>query len=215
MTRQAGLDVEMYGMGCAVGDFDNDGYDDIYITAIGGSHLFRNLHNGKFADVTAKAGLADSGFPTGAVWFDYDNDGKLDLFVAHYVEWSQKTDQFCSLDGKHKSYCTPEAYKGESSRLFHNLGNGRFEDVTKRAGLYDPSGKVARRRAAGLRQRWLARSFRYQRHAAQQALPQQSQRHILRGRRSPPASPSAMQAARAPAWAQTPATTTTPAARAW
>ena len=141
VTRQAGLDVEMYGMGCAVGDFDNDGYDDIYVTAIGGSHLFRNLHNGKFADVTAKAGLADSGFPTGAVWFDYDNDGKLDLFVAHYVEWSQKTDQYCSLDGKHKSYCTPEAYKGQSARLFHNLGNGRFEDVTKRAGLYDPSGK--------------------------------------------------------------------------
>jgi enediyne biosynthesis protein E4 len=141
VTRQAGLDVQMYGMGCAVGDFDNDGYDDIYVTAIGGSHLFRNLHNGKFADVTAKAGLADSGFPTGAAWVDYDNDGKLDLFVAHYVEWSEKTDQFCSLDGTHKSYCTPEAYKGESSRLFHNLGNGRFEDVTRRAGLYDPSGK--------------------------------------------------------------------------
>ena len=141
VTRQAGLAIEMYGMGCAVGDFDNDGYDDIYITAIGGSHLFRNLHNGRFEDVTARAGLADSGFPTGAVWFDYDNDGRLDLFVAHYVEWSQKTDQFCSLDGKHKSYCTPEAYQGQSSRLFRNLGNGRFEDVTRRAGLYDPKGK--------------------------------------------------------------------------
>jgi enediyne biosynthesis protein E4 len=141
VTQHAGLAVEMYGMGCAVGDFDNDGYDDIYVTAIGGSHLFRNLHNGRFADVTAKAGLAGSGFPTGAVWFDYDNDGKLDLFVAHYVDWSQKADQFCSLDGKDKSYCTPEAYKGESSRLYHNLGNGRFEDVTKRAGLSDPNGK--------------------------------------------------------------------------
>jgi hypothetical protein len=141
VTRQAGLAIEMYGLGCAVGDFDNDGFDDIYITAIGGSHLFRNLHNGQFADVTAKAGLADSGFPAGAVWFDYDNDGRLDLFVAHYVEWSQQTDQFCSLDSKHKSYCTPEAYKGESSRLFHNLGNGKFEDVTKHARLYDPTGK--------------------------------------------------------------------------
>ncbi len=141
VTRQAGLAIEMYGVGCAVGDFDNDGFDDIYITAIGGSHLFRNLHNGEFADVTAKAGLADSGFPAGAVWFDYDNDGRLDLFIAHYVEWSQQTDQFCSLDSKHKSYCTPEAYKGESSRLFHNLGNGKFEDVTKRAGLYDPTSK--------------------------------------------------------------------------
>jgi hypothetical protein len=141
VTRQAGLAVEMYGLGCAVGDYDNDGYDDIYITAIGGSHLFRNLHNGKFADVTAKAGLADSGFPTGAVWLDYDNDGRLDLFVAHYVEWSLQTDQYCSLDGKHKSYCTPEAYKGQSSRLYRNLGNGKFEDVTKHAGLYDPTGK--------------------------------------------------------------------------
>ncbi|HVU46854.1 MAG TPA: CRTAC1 family protein [Terracidiphilus sp.] len=141
VTRQAGLDIEMYGMGCAVGDFDNDGYDDIYITALGSSHLFRNLRNGKFADIAARAGVADSGFPTGAVWFDYDNDGRLDLYVAHYVEWSQQTDQFCSLDGKHKSYCTPEAYKGQSAHLFHNLGNGRFEDVTKRAGLYDPSSK--------------------------------------------------------------------------
>ncbi len=182
VTRQAGLDVEMYGMGCAVGDFDNDGYDDIYVTAIGGSHLFRNLHNGKFADVTAKAGLADSGFPTGAVWFDYDNDGKLDLFVAHYVDWSQKTDQFCSLDGKHKSYCTPEAYKGESARLFHNLGNGRFEDVTKARRPLRSEWKVAWRGAARLRQRWLDRSFCLQRHCGEQALPQQSQRHVFRRR---------------------------------
>ena len=141
VTRQAGLDVEMYGLGCTVGDYDNDGFDDIYITAIGGSHLFRNLGNGRFADVTAKAGLADSGFPASAVWFDYDRDGRLDLFVAHYVEWSLATDQACMLDGKHKSYCTPEAYKGQSACLFHNLGNGHFEDVTKRAGLEDASGK--------------------------------------------------------------------------
>ena len=141
VTRQAGLDLEMYGLGCTVGDYDNDGFDDIYITAIGGSHLFRNLGNGRFADVTAKAGLADSGFPASAVWFDYDHDGRLDLFVAHYVEWSLATDQACMLDGSHKSYCTPEAYKGQSARLFHNLGNGRFEDVTNRAGLEDPSGK--------------------------------------------------------------------------
>jgi len=140
-TRSSGLGIEMYGMGCAVGDFDNDGRDDIYITALDGNHLFRNLGNGKFADVTAHAGVKDSGFSTGAVWFDYDNDGKLDLFVSHYVEWSVATDQTCSLDGKNKSYCTPEVYKGQSGTLFHNKGNGVFEDVTRKAGLYDPTSK--------------------------------------------------------------------------
>ncbi|QNI34684.1 CRTAC1 family protein [Alloacidobacterium dinghuense] len=141
VTRQAGLEVEMYGLGCAAADYDNDGFDDIYITALDGNHLFRNLGNGKFADVTGKAGVRDPGFSTGAVWFDYDNDGKLDLFVSHYVEWSPATDQYCTLDGKHKSYCTPELYKGQSATLYHNKGNGTFEDVTKKAGLYDPGSK--------------------------------------------------------------------------
>ena len=142
VTREAGLATEMYGLGCAVGDFDNDGYDDIYITTVGSNHLFRNLGNGKFADVTAKAGVADPGFSASAVWFDFDNDGKLDLFVAHYVQWSIDTDQYCSLDNRNKSYCTPQRFKGESSALFHNRGDGTFENVTKRAGLYDPSSKA-------------------------------------------------------------------------
>ena len=141
VTRQAGLAKEMYGLGCAVADYDNDGFDDIYITALDGSHLFRNLGNGKFADVTAKAGVSSPGFATGAVWFDYDNDGRLDLFVSHYVDWTPATDQYCTLDGKNKSYCTPELYKGESGTLYHNNGNGTFTDVTKKAGLYDPSSK--------------------------------------------------------------------------
>ncbi|WP_263385177.1 CRTAC1 family protein [Granulicella arctica] len=141
VTHGSGLDVEMYGLGCAVGDYDNDGRDDIYITALDGSHLFHNLGEGKFTDATAKAGVSSAGFATGAAWFDFDNDGKLDLFVSHYVDWSVATDQNCSLDGKHKSYCTPEAYKGQSGSLFHNLGNGAFEDVTKKAGLADASSK--------------------------------------------------------------------------
>ena len=141
VTREAGLATEVYGLGCAVGDYDNDGHDDIYITALDGNHLFRNLGNGRFADVTTRAGVRDAGFSTGAVWFDYDNDGKLDLFVSHYVDWSIATDQMCSLDTKNKSYCTPELYKGQSGTLFHNKGNGVFEDVTKKAGLYDPTSK--------------------------------------------------------------------------
>ena len=141
VTRQAGLAVEMYGLGCTVGDYDNDGYDDIYITTVGSNHLFHNLRNGKFADVTAKAGVADPGFSASAVWFDFDNDGKLDLFVAHYIDWSIASDQYCSLDNKNKSYCTPQNYKGQSSTLFHNKGDGTFENVTRRAGLYDPTSK--------------------------------------------------------------------------
>jgi enediyne biosynthesis protein E4 len=142
VTREAGLAIEMYGLGCAIGDYDNDGYDDIYITTVGSNHLFHNLKNGKFADVTAKAGVADPGFSAGAVWFDYDNDGKLDLFVTHYVEWSIATDQYCSLDNKNKTYCTPQRFKGQSSTLFHNRGDGTFENVTKKAGLYDPTSKA-------------------------------------------------------------------------
>ncbi|MBZ5666994.1 MAG: CRTAC1 family protein [Acidobacteriia bacterium] len=80
-------------------------------------------------------------FSTGAAWVDYDRDGKLDLVVANYVQWSEQTDLYCTLDGSHKSYCTPESYKGTSARLWHNLGNGKFEDATQKAGLYDPTSK--------------------------------------------------------------------------
>ncbi len=141
VTRASGLAVEMYGIGVAVADFDNDGNDDIYITCLGPNHLFRNLGNGKFADVTTKAGVGDPGFSTSAVWFDYDNDGKLDLFVSNYVDWSVATDQVCTLDGKNKSYCTPQSYKGQSATLYHNRGNGTFESATERAGLNDATGK--------------------------------------------------------------------------
>ena len=183
VTHQAGLGVEMYGIGVAVADYDNDGNDDIYITCVGPNHLFRNLGDGKFADVTAKAGLARSGLLVSAAWFDYDNDGKLDLFVGNYVEWTVQTDRFCTLDGKNKSYCTPQTYKGQSSPLYHNRGNGSFENVTARAGVNDPAGKDTRRRVTRLRRRRLDGSLRRQRHRTKQALSQQPQRHVHRQRR--------------------------------
>jgi enediyne biosynthesis protein E4 len=144
MTHKAGLDaVEMLGMGVAVGDFDNDGYDDLFVTAYGQSHLFHNNGNGTFTDVTQKAGLGGvEEFSTGAAWVDYDKDGRLDLVVANYVQWSPETDLYCTLDGKSKSYCTPESYKGTAVRLWHNRGDGTFEDVTKKAGLGDPTSKT-------------------------------------------------------------------------
>ncbi|MGH9698031.1 MAG: CRTAC1 family protein [Candidatus Acidiferrales bacterium] len=142
VTRKAGLAVEMMGMGVAIGDYNNDGYDDIFVTALGQNHLFRNNGNGTFTDVTRQAGLwGPSEFSTGAAWVDYDRDGKLDLVVANYVQWSPEKDIYCSLDGKTKSYCTPESYKGASVRLWHNRGDGTFEDATQKAGLFDTTSK--------------------------------------------------------------------------
>ncbi|MFY9682495.1 MAG: CRTAC1 family protein [Candidatus Sulfotelmatobacter sp.] len=141
-TRKAGLAVPMFGLGVAVGDYDNDGFDDIFITALGQSHLFHNNGNGTFTDVTKSAGLwGPNEFSTSAAWVDYDRDGKLDLVVANYVRWTEQTDLYCTLDGAHKSYCTPESYKGTSVRLWHNLGGGKFEDATQKAGLGDPTSK--------------------------------------------------------------------------
>jgi len=140
VTAKVGLDVEIYGMGVAVGDYNNDGWEDVYVTGLGEARLFRN-DRGRFRDVTNEAGVNNNGFGTSAAWVDYDRDGKLDLVVANYVTWSEKGDLYCSIDGHHKSYCTPEAYHGDTCRLFHNLGNGRFEDVTRQAGLYDPTSK--------------------------------------------------------------------------
>jgi hypothetical protein len=132
----------MYGMGVAVGDYNNDGFPDIFITCVGQSRLFKNTGKGTFLDVTRASGFAGhTGFSTSAIWFDYDRDGLLDLFVCNYVKWSPEHDVFCSLDGKHKSYCTPEAYRGDTCWLFHNRGNGTFEDVTASSGIFDSSSK--------------------------------------------------------------------------
>ena len=142
VTARSGIGVSMYGLGAAAADYDNDGRQDVYITGFDGNRLFRGIGGGRFEDVTVRTGVGASGFSTCAVWFDYDNDGRLDLFVCRYVEWSIKTDLYCTLDGQSKSYCTPESYKGQSPLLFRNTGDGVFEDVTKAAGLYDPASKA-------------------------------------------------------------------------
>jgi len=141
VTAASGLDVEGYGMGVAVGDYDNDGRDDLYVTYLEGDRLFRNLGNFKFQDVTRAAGIGNADFGASAAWLDYDRDGRLDLFVANYVKWTAQGDLWCSLDGAAKSYCTPESYKGAASKLYRNLGNGRFEDVSHKAGVGDPASK--------------------------------------------------------------------------
>jgi hypothetical protein len=142
VTRAAGLEVEMYGMGVAVADYDNDGFPDIFVTCVGQNRLFKNNGKGAFIDVTQKSGLGGrEAFSTSALWFDYDRDGLLDLFVCNYVKWSAEHDVFCSVDGKQKSYCTPEAYRGETCWLFRNRGNGTFEDVTATSGIFDSSSK--------------------------------------------------------------------------
>ena len=142
MTRNAGLDLEIYGMGCAAGDYDNDGWVDLYVSALGPDRLFRNQRDGTFRDVTREAGLGNPEFATSVAWLDYDRDGNLDLLVTNYVEWSIETDIRCSLDGVNKSYCTPESYPGVSSRLYRNQGDSTFADVTRKAGLLDSTSKA-------------------------------------------------------------------------
>ena len=128
-------------MGAAVGDYDNDGRDDLYVTGLGGNRLYRN-RGGRFEEVAGHAGVRDSGWGTSAAFFDFDGDGFLDLFVCRYVDWSPEKDLWCTLDGSSKSYCTPERYPGTASHLYRNKGDGTFEDVTKRAGVWNENQKA-------------------------------------------------------------------------
>jgi hypothetical protein len=137
VTAGSGLDVSLYGMGVAVGDFDNDGLVDVFITGVGGNHLFKNLGNGKFADVTAAAGVGgDGGWSTSAAFVDVDNDGLLDLFVCTYVQWDRDADfnQGFNINGV-RAYGPPLAFAGTFCQLYHNNGNGTFTDVSERAGI--------------------------------------------------------------------------------
>ena len=132
-----------FGMGCAIADYDNDGYQDILVTAYGRCTLYHNNGNGTFTDVTARAGLAAPGWTTSAVWFDYDNDGKLDLFLCSFVQFSAKSDVFCGDNklGK-RFYCIPRVFKPTPSLLFHNNGDGTFKEVSAGTGIQRAMGKA-------------------------------------------------------------------------
>ena len=138
VTEKAGLQGVGYGMGVAVGDYDNDGYEDLYVTAYGGNKLYHNNGDGTFTDVTEKAGVAGSGWSTSAAWVDLDNDGLLDLVVLRYLQWDFD-DIWC---GEHKegyrAYCHPDLFQPISPLVYHNDGNGHFTEVSKKIGISKP-----------------------------------------------------------------------------
>jgi hypothetical protein len=131
VTEAAGLNFADYGMGVIAGDYDGDGFVDLYVTCLGKNRLLHNNGNGTFTDVTEAAGVGDvDAWHTSAAWVDFDRDGKLDLFVCRYVEWDFTTHRVCTGIGRGEDYCSPQSFSPERSRLFHNLGNGRFKDVS-------------------------------------------------------------------------------------
>jgi hypothetical protein len=142
VTRAAGLAVESYGMGCAVGDYDNDGDPDLYLTAVGPNRLFQNAGDGTFTDVTARAGVGDPRFSTSAAWFDFDRDGDLDLFVCNYCRWTPATNRVCRDSAGREHMCNPSFFPGTPSRLYENRGDGTFVDVAAKAGVANPAGKA-------------------------------------------------------------------------
>jgi hypothetical protein len=144
VTEKAGVGgKDHYGQGIAVGDFDNDGYPDMYVTGYQRATLYHNNGNGTFTDVTAKAGVADEGgWSTSAGWFDYDKDGWLDLVVTNYIEWSPKNNIWCGeRRAGYRSYCHPGNYKGQRIKLYHNNHDGTFTDVSDASGVGKPEAK--------------------------------------------------------------------------
>jgi hypothetical protein len=138
----SGMPQNLYGMGVAVGDYDNDGFEDLYVTSYGGNTLYHNNGNGTFTDVTTRAGVGAGGWSASAGFFDYDNDGKLDLFVTRYVDWSFQNNRYCGEKAPGlRAYCHPDNYNGVTNLLFHNNGDGTFSDVSAKAGIADPQGK--------------------------------------------------------------------------
>jgi hypothetical protein len=138
----SGVPQGFYSMGVAVGDYDNDGFEDIYVTGYGGNILYHNNGDGTFTDVTKKAGVGAGGWSASAGFFDYDNDGKLDLFVTRYLDWNFKTNRYCGEQRPgYRAYCHPDNYDGVTNILYHNNGDGTFTDVSEKAGIANSRGK--------------------------------------------------------------------------
>jgi len=137
VTEKAGVQGAGYGLGVAVGDYDNDGYEDLYFTEYGANLLYHNNGNGTFTDVTSKAGVAGSGWSSSAAWVDLDNDGLLDLVVLRYVDWDFE-DRPCLVNENVRTYCSPDAFKAITPLVFHNAGNGRFVEVSSKVGISRP-----------------------------------------------------------------------------
>ena len=161
VTEKAGVGHVGYGMGVAVGDYDNDGFQDLYVTNFGHNVLYHNNGDGTFTDVTVQAGVDDLRWSTSAAWVDYDRDGRLDLFVANYLDFTVKGNKQCYASTGERDYCTPKMYQPVPARLFDNRGDGTFQDVTESAGI---GAAIAgpRSRLCRLQQRWLARHLRRQ-----------------------------------------------------
>src|SRR5437763_1083186 len=142
VSSASGFDgVKGYALGASVADYDNDGRDDVFVTTAEGGRLFHNEGNGRFLDVTDRAGIRDRDFAVSAAWLDYDRDGLADLFVGNYVKWSPDAEVKCVQENI-RGYCGPDAYKPTAPKLYRNMGGGHFEDVTARAGLNDPTNKA-------------------------------------------------------------------------
>jgi len=142
VTEKAGVAGEGYSMAAAAGDFNNDGFPDLFVAGVKGNALYQNLGNGRFAQITETSGLSSAAprWAVSAGWLDYDNDGWLDLFIANYVEWDAKSEPRCGTPER-QYYCHPNAYKGLPNQLFHNNGNGTFTDVSKSSGIANHTGK--------------------------------------------------------------------------
>lgn len=142
VTAQAGLGGEGFSIGAAAADYDNDGDADLFVAGVRGNHLYRNNGDGTFEDVTAQAGVAGGEWSVAAGWLDYDRDGLLDLFVVNYLDWSPSLDRYCGdNEAKVRTYCHPKYFQGLPNRLYRNLGDGRFEDVSESSGIAAHIGK--------------------------------------------------------------------------